>query len=821
MSIHRSVSDSSRDLPSGIHRHPSTFSYDSSAENRFNERQASRQHTGSSWSEEHAHNLKRASVVSTNSSLRTIQLHGSDAVGQTPATGTLQSVHLPISRFHEDIEAISPTQPRRSEDETRDSDETIRQPPTAPTGLESDETLIASGLRQTTVPPHPTAGSMSRSPAPQMALARETAFIFVICSAQIMTQAGLAQLLPSHIIIANYFGIFDPAIQSWFIAAYSLTVGTFILISGRLGDLFGYKPMFVIGYVWFGIFSIVAGASYYSNYILFCFARALQGIGPSILLPNGLALLGATYSPGVKKNLCFALFGACAPLGAWLGMIFAVYFCQWVWWPWTFFVQAIACIAFAALAVIAIVSPPGPSLSHDSPPRTLKAKLSRIDFLGSVTGVTSLVLINVAWNQGPIVGWSTQYVYLLLILGLVILATFFLIETRIAVEPLLPFSSLTSDVSFVLVAVACGWANFGIWVYYFWQFLLTVRNLSPIRAAVQFLPVAPTGFVAAIATGICMSKLRPAVILLIALLAFTISAVLIGTAPVQQTYWGQSFFSLLVAAFGMDMSFPAATVIMSNAVKREHQGVAASLVNTVVNYCVSIGLGVAATVEVHYDAEGTELLKGYRAAWYTGIGFSGMGAVVAFVFLVKTFLKRGPDDGGGVGIDGSEGEKGGHGQGNGNGSGSGTSRGTGEVEGIGQVAVREKEKRDNARKQKQKNRKSIRELARISWVPREKRIHAMWSQTQNQKGTILPSPLRNGESATSLRPHPSSTTEPGGLRAQSSRDYGDPEHHNAESERSQDAVRTNSNARASSDGHDLQRVMSAEEAERIIPFVDV
>lgn len=639
-----------------------------------------------------------------------------------------------------------------------------------------------------------------------------------------MTQAGLAQLLPSHIIIANYFGVFEPAIQSWFIAAYSLTVGTFILISGRLGDLFGYKPMFVIGYVWFGIFSIVVGASYYSNYILFCFARALQGIGPSILLPNGLALLGATYPPGVKKNLCFALFGACAPLGAWLGMIFAVYFCQWVWWPWTFFAQAIACFAFAALAVIAITSPPTPPLSHDSPPQAFKARLSRIDFLGSVTGVTSLVLINVAWNQGPIVGWTTPYVYLLLVLGLVILATFFLIETRIAVEPLLPFSSLTSDVSFVLIAVACGWANFGIWVYYFWQFLLTVRKLNPIRAAVQFLPVAPAGFVAAITTGICMSKLRPAIILLIALLAFTVSAVLIGTAPVQQTYWGQSFFSLLVAAFGMDMSFPAATVIMSNAVKREHQGIAASLVSTVVNYCVSIGLGVAATVEVHYDAGGRELLRGYRAAWYTGIGFASVGAGVAFVFLVKTFAWRRPHDDGGAVVDGSEGAKRGQGNRSGNGNGSGGTA-SGEEEGIGQVAVREKEERDNARKQKQKSRKSIRDLARISWAPREKRVHAMLSQrpSQNRSGTMLPSPLRNGESATSLHPRSSSTTETGGLQMQSSRDYGDPGHPDPEAEggRSNDIVRANSSVRASDDGQDLQRIMSADEAERRIPFVDV
>jgi hypothetical protein len=69
------------------------------------------------------------------------------------------------------------------------------------------------------------------------------------------------------------------------------------------------------------------------------------------------------------------------------------------------------------------------------------------------------------------------------------------------------------------------------------------------------------------------------------------------------------------------MSFPAATLILSNAVSKEHQGVAASLVNTVVNYSISLGLGFAGTVEVHVNNGGRtqqDLLRGYRGAFYMG-----------------------------------------------------------------------------------------------------------------------------------------------------------------------------------------------------------
>jgi hypothetical protein len=85
------------------------------------------------------------------------------------------------------------------------------------------------------------------------------------------------------------------------------------------------------------------------------------------------------------------------------------------------------------------------------------------------------------------------------------------------------------------------------------------------------------------------------------------------------------------------MSFPAATLLLSNLMAKEHQGVAGSLVNTVVNYSISIALGIAGTIEVHVNSGGDDLLKGYRAAWYLGIGLAGSGAICAAIFGVHTW----------------------------------------------------------------------------------------------------------------------------------------------------------------------------------------
>lgn len=75
--------------------------------------------------------------------------------------------------------------------------------------------------------------------------------------------------------------------------------------------------------------------------------------------------------------------------------------------------------------------------------------------------------------------------------------------------------------------------------------------------------------------------------------------------------------------------------MISNIMPPRHQGVGASLVNTVLNYSISIGLGLAGLVETRVNPDGTKLLEGYRAAWYLGIGIGGLGMLVAMAAVVS------------------------------------------------------------------------------------------------------------------------------------------------------------------------------------------
>lgn len=150
--------------------------------------------------------------------------------------------------------------------------------------------------------------------------------------------------------------------------------------------------MFIIGFTWFGLWSILAGLSVYVGQIFFDFCRAMQGIGPAILLPNGIAILGTLYPPSPRKDMAFAMFGSVAPGGAVIGAVFASIFAQFLWWPWAYWAMAIACLVMAAVAWLVI--PACPSKGDNG------NLFQRLDGLGSVFGVGGLVLINVAWNQG-------------------------------------------------------------------------------------------------------------------------------------------------------------------------------------------------------------------------------------------------------------------------------------------------------------------------------------------------------------------------------------------------------------------------------------
>ncbi|KUL85636.1 hypothetical protein ZTR_08871 [Talaromyces verruculosus] len=463
---------------------------------------------------------------------------------------------------------------------------------------------------------------------------KEILFITILCSTQFFVQGAFGYILIPLTLVGKTFKQDSTTSaerqMTWHVGAYSLTVGTFILIAGKLGDIYGSNRILILGWTWFGIWSIIGGCSAFtSSPIFFDVVRAFQGIGPALLLPNALAIAGRTYPPeSKKKRLIFSIFALAAPLGTSTAGAIGSAFSQYVWWPWVMWVYSIGCFVNALVAFWVI--------PRDVPPAQEKENNTerKVDWIGAILGVSGLLFLNISWNQAPINGWQTPYVYVLLILGFICLFAFVLHERRVKIEPILNITIFNKHVAAVLLTTGLGWSSFGVWFYYTFRFIQRFRNVSPLDSAAQFAPGAISGIVAAIATPKLMTVVPHGWLMTIACGSFLMGCILQAFAPVEQSYWFNTFWSFVVMAWGMDISFPASATILSDAVPAKHQGVSASLVNTVINYSIAIGLGIAGTVEAQVNHNGNHVLEGYRAALYTAVGLASVGCGIAVAYAV-------------------------------------------------------------------------------------------------------------------------------------------------------------------------------------------
>lgn len=411
-----------------------------------------------------------------------------------------------------------------------------------------------------------------------------------------------------------------------------------MLLAGRIGDIYGHRRCFVGAYAWFAISSLVTGLSIYSkSFIFYSICRGLQGIASATLVPCALAILGSIYQEGPRKNLVFSFFAAGSPIGFTIGSVFSALLAQLAWWPWMFWITTIVCCILGAISFFAIPRLPADEKRNDNVDGESKPD-NTFDWLGSCTGLAGLVLFNIAWNRAPKVGWSSPDVISTLVTGIAMFVAFLFVERKVE-QPLIPVNQLSKEVALVLATTALAWSSFGILIFYLVNFTLNFRGATLLGMAAQITPVPFTGFTASYLTSFLLRKgFRAPDILAVSLLWFMVGNILLSTLPVHQLYWKQAFWIYVLSPFGMDMSFPSATLIISQLVPPERQGIAASLVATVIYYSQSIGLGIAGTVQV--NVAGSDPLKGYRGAAYTGIGLSGLGLLTALWLVVEQRRKK-------------------------------------------------------------------------------------------------------------------------------------------------------------------------------------
>ena len=160
-----------------------------------------------------------------------------------------------------------------------------------------------------------------------------------------------------------------------------------------------------------------------------------------------------------------------------------------------------------------------------------------------------------------------------------------------------------------------------------------IRGDSLIQTGIQFLPLTIMGAVNALFAAWLAPRVPAQFVIGLACLAMIAMNTLLAIIPKDLTYWAMAFPAMFLSSFTVDLIVTSGQIIASNTVPLKHQGVAGSLIGTLLSYGLSTGLGFAGTVEVNTFDEGRNLLHGYHCAAYLAVGLAAAALILSVGFI--------------------------------------------------------------------------------------------------------------------------------------------------------------------------------------------
>lgn len=245
---------------------------------------------------------------------------------------------------------------------------------------------------------------------------RDKLVLFVLCAAQFMVALDFSVLNVALPVLGADLGMSQSALQ-WAVTAFALPSGGFLLLFGRIGDLYGRRRLFLTGLALFGAASVLATLAW--DPVSFLTGRALQGIGAAAIVPTGMSLLTTTFAEGPARDRALGISGTLLSLGFTVGMVAGGVLTDALGWRST----------MGLLAVFAlIVLPLAPGLLPES--RT--PERPRLDVPGAVTVTGGLLSVIYALSTAADRGFGHLDVIATLVVGLALLTAFVLVESRTA-----------------------------------------------------------------------------------------------------------------------------------------------------------------------------------------------------------------------------------------------------------------------------------------------------------------------------------------------------------------------------------------------------
>ncbi|WP_438388888.1 MFS transporter [Actinopolyspora saharensis] len=448
--------------------------------------------------------------------------------------------------------------------------------------------------------------------------------IATLCLAQLMLIVDMVVINVALPVVQADLN-FSPADSQWVVSAYALTFGGLLVLSGRIGDMFGQRRLLLVGLVIFTAASAVCGLAQ-EGWQLFV-ARAFQGVGATLVSPNALSLLNLSASGETARNKGIAWWSVVGISGAALGQGVGGVVATLLSWRWIFLVN-IPIGVVVILAVLRLL------------PAVRPTTRVRTDFGGAITLTASLTTVVFILSQVEHAQTAGSLILYGLV-ALVLLGAFAVIENRHP-EPLIKLSLLAGRavVTGNLVTLLTSAANMGI-LYFTSFYLQHVLGYEALAVGLAYVPVTLVMTFVAAKSAWLIKRFGVRPTLTVGTLMGAVSAFWLHYTPADGSYFGNVAAPLLLLGIGSALIEAPAIVVATKYVSESDQGLAAGLVNTSEQMGSALGLASIVTVATMMvptpqDAGPALLVDQYHVGFLAGAVAFAVACAITFLAPKKT-----------------------------------------------------------------------------------------------------------------------------------------------------------------------------------------
>ena len=427
---------------------------------------------------------------------------------------------------------------------------------------------------------------------------------------------------------------------TWLTASESLTNGAFMLLFGRVADMFGRRPVILLSMALSTVLFIASG--FISQPLVLDLFLGLIGLTSAAAGPAAMGELGAVYKePSKRKNQAFACCSAGSGLGGALGALIGGLTLHVSTWRTGFWVLAVLSAIATLIACLTV-----PKDSESRIDGFSVKKFQHFDLLGALLATTGIATVTASLTLAGLAahGWRTPYILVLLILGMLALICFVFWEDRFR-TPLMPLSVWKDRNFSLLVAVLslcfCGFAGNLLWLCLMWQ---RIQHNTPLLVDAKLLPAAISGICVELMVGMTMHLVGNRLFLLLGTVAFVVSNALLSASSAHITYWALMFPALILMTAGADFLFTVTNVYVLSHLPTEQQSTGSGILITMSRFAGTIGLGIQTSTFTALggtaSGPGSRLYRPYQSTFWVSLSMSTV-ALLLLPFI--TIGRQGAD----------------------------------------------------------------------------------------------------------------------------------------------------------------------------------